>query len=329
MSNLPSPVINSATLPSAAVAKDKVGRRLHLLAALSIVLLGVNSASAATIVFNVPNGNYATAANWSTGTVPDSADSAIINVGRTANLSSVVPSIVNLTVANSNTAPAGGTLNISDGASLTTTGQFRVSAGGNGNGSVFQTGGAINASSTAASSFDIGNGTAGGTALYKISGGTLNVNSTSAGTAIIGSTAGSGTFWVEGNSAAINFKNNLTVGATGKIQFTLGSTGVSQIAVGNVFSLNSTSSMLIIDAAAYTAGVGSLTLISSASRTGTFDLSKISITGLSSDYSGAIAYSNGNVLLNVTAVPEPSAVALFAVGLGLIAWRSRRRRALA
>jgi Secretion system C-terminal sorting domain len=76
--------------------------------------MGKSNKTAATITFNVANGSWNVAGNWSPVQVPTSADNIIIPAGKTCFLNSPTAGTANFLNINS-----GGTLNVEAGASLT------------------------------------------------------------------------------------------------------------------------------------------------------------------------------------------------------------------
>src|SRR6476619_1555934 len=96
---------------------------------LALGAIAVRPARAANDCFLAVNGDYATGGNWSGG-VPGTADTAIINGARTANLSSAVSNITNLRLGDG----SDGTLNFNTGASLASSADsfLGISASGTG-----------------------------------------------------------------------------------------------------------------------------------------------------------------------------------------------------
>jgi len=80
--------------------------------------------------------------------------------------------------------------------------------------------------------------------------------------------------------------------------------------------------ILNIDASSYTGGAADIDLITFTTHSGG-DFSTVNVTGLDPTLAGSVSYDADSVTLNIVAVPEPSSLALLALGsLGLI----RRRR---
>lgn len=146
-----------------------------------------------------------------------------------------------------------------------------------------------------------------------------------------------------GGSGTIN--RNVTIAADGTL---LGGTGAAASGLltisGNVSLTNDSVISLVLGAAGAHSSIdfdGSVTFdsdqafsfISLGATVGFYDNI---LTGLSGDpvtsgwtitnagWVGTFTYENGNVDLNLSAVPEPSSIALLGLGLGAILWRIRR-----
>lgn len=150
------------------------------------------------------------------------------------------------------------------------------------------------------------------TDFLSVSGGALNVS---------GDIDQDGSYTLEGSSASISGGNYTMVGAS-TLNFILGATGTSGIAVTNAFTLDSTNSLLHIDASSYINGVGVFDLVTFDTIGGAFDVANISITGLTSGLSATVNYDGDSMSLNV--VPEPSVFA-FLVGLSGLGFVCARR----
>ncbi|MEJ6729843.1 MAG: PEP-CTERM sorting domain-containing protein [Akkermansiaceae bacterium] len=113
--------------------------------------------------------------------------------------------------------------------------------------------------------------------------------------------------------------------ASSEITFVLGTSGLTVPISTTTLNLRQqfADQKIIIDASAYTGGAADIDLITFTNHCGG-DFNSVSVTGLNPALlSGAVSSDADSVILNLTVVPEPSSLALLALGsLGLI----RRRR---
>ncbi len=166
--------------------------------------------------------------------------------------------------------------------------------------------------------------------------GTLNllgVNNQASGGLIAGNGTINGDFLFDGNAIVepgfspgqLNFGDDLTWGAGGGILFDLGTDGLSSdfISVtGDLFKDGQGSFAFTFVDNGWVSGQ-TYDLIGFSSTE--FELTDFSFTNMGS-FGGSFAFSGGNLLqFTVNAVPEPSAVGVLLVALGLC-WTGRRRR---
>ena len=132
--------------------------------------------------------------------------------------------------------------------------------------------------------------------------------------------AGDGTV---GTTLTINSAVSLADNST--ISLTLGAGGTHSTLArsGGSWSFDTDQKFLFIDAGAQT-GVYSNILTGMSLSQSIVDAWTIANNG----WVGNFLYDSGNVSLNLSAVPEPGSVALVGLGLGLIAWKARRRAKL-
>jgi len=109
---------------------------------------------------------------------------------------------------------------------------------------------------------------------------------------------------------------------TATLKYTLGANAASVLDIEAGFTIGA-NSVLEIDAASYTGGVGTITLASFGSKTGTFDVGNVSIGGLAGGLSGSITYTATTMDLSI--IPEPGSYALLAGLTGLAFVMVRRR----
>ena len=233
-----------------------------------------------------------------------------------------------------------GTLTVSATGAVNVTNTLSLATQATGNGTVNQTGGTV----AIVNNLDIQGA---GTGLYTLDGGTLSVDGTFDGT--------NGTFTFTGgvltrsNAGTINYLGNLTIGqndATLKLDNNklFAVSGNFNIATGVTFGLTG----VALPAVSGSVQTGSIPLGTDATITGTFDPLTTYITGLGNpagatfitETNGELSNFNpltqsvywvqenaGNVTLNYSIVPEPSAFISLVGGLGMLVAFQRRRRA--
>ncbi|MEM7454364.1 MAG: PEP-CTERM sorting domain-containing protein [Planctomycetota bacterium] len=255
-----------------------------------------------------------------------------------------------------------GTFNISDNSVLSLNGDlasqagaFVVGANDGNNGVVNQTGGSVtyNAWMTVGES-------SGATGIYNISAGSLNQNSdwltigegggangslNVSGTADINLNAngfrvgrfgdGTGSINIDGSTATIDttglhlgVDEAFNVSGTANLNYVADALGVSAINATDVFLNDGTvsgGSSLGVDLSSYTAGASEIVLVNvDGSVTGTFvglaEGAVVAGTGYRITYAGG----DGNDI-SLLAVPEPGSMIVLTVGLGVAAFRRRRR----
>lgn len=321
----PSPLMNS-TFPAAAVLAG------------AAFLLAAPWVPAANIV-SAADGNWSNTASWTPASVPGSGgvtDNVFIrNMNTIAITSNVTPTppgaVSDVIIGDSSTST--GTLNIQAGGALTTTGVFRVMRAANGlNGAVgvldISGGGSLTRTGTGA--FSIGQGT--GTQTGNGSG-TLNISGPSTlsigGSTTIGSSTaalGSGFLNISDSTATIN-GTNITLNPFGAISFTFDNVGISSINLSGTMTFSGSGSTLSINGSSYAGGGGSIILINANTLTNT--ATNVSITGFNAAYgTPSLTYDtgNGNLILNLAAVPEPQSYLLLGIGGMALAWWFRTRR---
>jgi hypothetical protein len=123
--------------------------------------------------FFVPSGgvgDWSVSSNWTQSHLPQTGETAILNLGRTASISIVNPSSFDyLRIADAGTAGVDGTLNVLSGASLNVSQQVILTGGGNAShGIVNQSGGSLTVGDALFIAFEPFH-----TAEYNLSGGTV------------------------------------------------------------------------------------------------------------------------------------------------------------
>jgi len=294
----------------------------------------------AATVTSVATGNWASNSTWSTGYAPGknpvggTSDNVYIRGNYTVTINSNVtpasPGAVAAVRIGEDAANGAGILQITSGGSLVTTDNMEVMRRGaslsGASGTLTLAGGTLSIGGTMAIGYGFSTQSGNGTGVVNVSGaGSL----TMAGATTLGSSTaalGSGTLNVTGHSASITGNSSFTVNSFGSINLSFDSAGISTLNFGAV-SL-ATGSTLTIDGSLYSGAGGSVVLINGSSLSGTF--TNINISGFGGSYgTPSLTYdtANGNVVLNLAAVPEPSVVALTLAGavLGISRLRSRRR----
>jgi len=274
------------------------------------------TAEAASIVYDNPTGNWTTADNWNPKQLPVAADSVFIRMDRNVTVNSNVGSITTVYLGQNT---YGGTLTLESGGSLAVSANFEVMRQGNYNnigGTLAMNGGSLTVASTLFVGVGGANtaGTSSGTA--NISGGTLNAAIT------VGSTLGTsiGYFNVIGTTAAIS-GSTFAVNSSGRIAFAFGATGVSAL---NYTTANFASgSLFSVDGSLYTGPGGDIKLVDSNSLAWNVQPGGLSITGFNG-YTTELLTANNDVILRLTAVPEPTPPMLALAALPFLGCRRRR-----
>ncbi|RYD35870.1 MAG: hypothetical protein EOP87_06550 [Verrucomicrobiaceae bacterium] len=298
--------------------------RIHRHLALLLPLVASPCAHAANLVYNATSGNW-NSSNWTGGGVPPgTSDSGLIRGGRTVTLDQNQGTIIHVLLGEDT---GFGTLLFNAGGSLTLTGAMDVmrratSSQPNAVGTLTMTGGTL----TAAGGLYVGVGGAGNTGT---SSGTVNISGgTYTGAASIGSIAAStavGSFNVTGNSAQIGdggVSRPFSVNQYGTLGFTLGAAGATTLDYAASLVSFASGSSVVIDGSSYTGAGGDLVLINGGTLTGTAAQTFTGFTGFTPELifnSG----DNGDLVLRLTAIPEPSAAMLAAGGV-IIGLRRRR-----
>ena len=306
--------------------------------------------------------NWNVGTNWSSGSLPTSADTAIINQNRTT----FVDSAVNFggTLTNQNSAAGstsvvdvrtGGTLAVSlatNGTASGGDGVINVTGGTMTAGSEIINHGTINLSSGTLSLFNNASGSNGDKALAA-AGGILNVTG---GALIAGAnksggnlsfrssvvisggsftTTGSQTFFTDGASLTIN-GDAATIGFDSLVQnraaraadfnFNFGATGVS--AVGSSGFMSIWNATINVDGSGYTGGAAVFDLFTSSSflDLDSNDFATMSTVAGFAGLDGVVSVSGNNLILTLTTIPEPGTYALLAGLTGLVWVMVRRRR---
>ncbi len=307
--------------------------RIHCCLALLLPLMACPCAHAANIVYNASSGNW-NANNWTgAGTPPGTGDSGLIRNGRTVTLDQNQGTIINVFLGEDS---GYGTLLFNSGGSLNLTGYIDVMRRASGSmpnavGTLTMTGGTLTSAGGmfvgvgGTGNTNVSPGSSSGTATF--SGGSytgaVSIGSISASTAV-------GVFNVVGTSASIGdggVARSFAVNQYGTLGFTLGASGISTLNYAASTVSFATGSTIVIDGSAYTGTGGDLVLINGATLTGT---AARTFTGFSA-FTPELVYNeggNGDLILRLTAIPEPSMVAL-AAGWILLGARRRRARSVA
>jgi len=282
---------------------------------------GVHAASA---VYNVSAGNWATAGNWSIGTVPGAADSAFIRQNRVVTVDSNAGTVINVYLGENS---SGGTVILNTGASLTATGNFQVMRAGTFSdigGTFLMNGGSL--AVTGSGLFQVGAGTA---ATTGTSSGTATFNGgTFSGNVVVGATAAGtaqGFFNVTGSLASLS-GSTFTVNQYGRVAFTFDAAGVSMLNYAAGSAVFNSGSTFTIDGSAFAGAAGDYKLVDSSNLTWNVQSGAINITGFSG-FTTQLLTADNDVVLRLTAVPEPAlAELLMGSATMLLAARRNRRR---
>ena len=277
-------------------------KKTNLLLASSVLAILSASVHGQTTVFLEVDGDWNVADNWTNGIPgmdPSGNYTAIINNSRTANITSnTLPFETFLRVGNQNDPNFFGALNI--GADLSVT-NFQIASGPNSTGFVTQTAGTV----TVGNNLQIASNNAGASAEYTISGGTLAGPSAN----IAVGTVASGLFHVSGDSASIS-ANAMNIGATATLRFTLAEAGVTPISINEGVTITD-GATLIVDGAAFTGSLGSITLLQATGITGGFG------DNVTFENFGALTPELSQVGGSLTVIPEPR---VYGLALGLLAF---------
>ncbi len=275
-------------------------------------------------------GNWGSVATWTGGTgLPGSVtnDLVIIRNQSHVTLNSNVNGPMGISAVTLGALNAVPVLNIEDGAVLDITGGLEVIRSGNIANTttvVNMTGGTITSGSL------LLNGAAGNTnvsATFNFSGGSFTTGATSVGYTATGATAG--IFNVIGSAGTMS-GTSLAVNLAGTMKFTLDATGVSALGYSGAATFAS-GSTLTIDGSGYTGGIGTITLINAGSLVGDLGSINDSITGFNPAFITNLVWDagNGDLLLNISAVPEPQTYAMLGLAMLVIFAAVRRRAASA
>jgi hypothetical protein len=298
--------------------------RIHFCLVLLPFLVAVPCVRAANLVFNAPSGNW-NSTNWTGGGVPPGAsDSGLIRGSRTVTLDQDQGTIINVLLGEDS---GYGTLLFNAGGSLSLTGSMEVMRRATGSlpgavGTLTMTGGTL----TSAGGMYVGVGGAGNTGpssgTATISGGTytgaVSIGSISVSTAV-------GTFNVVGTSAVIGdggVARSFSVNPYGTLAFTLGASGVSSLNYAASAVSFANGSSIVIDGSAYAGPGGDLVLINGGTLTGTAARTFTGFMGFTPE----LIYNEGgggDLVLRLTAIPEPAMISLFG---GWIVFGLRRKR---
>ena len=307
-----------------------------LAAGLTLTAASANAASA-TFTNGDGNGAYTDALNWSTLAVPNT------NSGDTATIAN--GSAVTYTPGGDLTITNGGMLQITNGSFTQVTGNNYIqlgTGGGTNGGTILVNGGTFNQGTASSNPFNV-NGT-GNT--FSVTSGTANITSSFNMPLGLTFSQSGGTVNVTGNETDFNsptntlggglFNTTLITGVNGAAgdRFnisggTLNLTGSTAIYGGGStqyinFTLNSTGQIT------FTSGTFTVASVKGFLNSGAIEYNG-TIENAASGYSDFNFAQNGNnVTLSLNAVPEPSTVALTALGAaGLMGWTLRRRNRLA
>ena len=265
-----------------------------------------------TTVFQEVNGDWNVADNWNNGipgTDPTGNYTAIINSSRTANITSNALPFGNiLRVGNQNDPNFFGALNI--GADLSVSANIQLAGGVGSTGFVTQTAGTV----TFGNNLQMASSnSAGATAEYTISGGTLSGPTAN----IAVGTQGNGTFHIIGDTASV-LTNSMNIAANATLRFTLAEAGVTPISINEGVTI-ADSATLIVDGAAFTGSLGSITLLQASNITGGFVGDNVTFENF-----GALTPELSQVGGTLSIIPEPRVYGL-ALGLLALAWIGMRR----
>ena len=321
-----------------------------VIAFVAILLIGFlpSICAADTIVYTGAPGDWSDGALWrnlsvtpnTTGALPTTADTAIINGNRIADVNSVIGTVAGGIIVSNQFDPAmQGTLNVNSGGSLTYDGVLSIASAAGGAGTLNITGG--NLTSINDGSRLVLGGSAGGT--FNLSGGTFTAQGSAPTDGLtirdITLNLSGGTFDLSGGQVVpqnVTFNvigddttiltdrlNHGGAASTATYNFVFDSDGVSSFT--NAAFMNLINATINVDGSAYTGGAGTFTLFDSANLVE--GSTSQNITGAFAGFDAVFSTAdNGNdvILTLTTAVPEPSSLIL--LGGGMIGFCLRRRR---
>lgn len=318
-----------------------------LIVILSTLLSGITGYSA-TVTVIIDNGLWGDAGTWNgatgTGGLPGTADTAVINQGKTVNVDSVVGTEAGIVrVSNTNTGQSMSTLNVLSGS--LTIGLLQIAQGATDPGRVNISGGTLTSSLQGTQIIAQGSGelniSNGGifnaddsvvdntvktfnVETMTINGGTLTTNDR-----IRFAFGVNGTLKVIGSSSTLNGKDlQQTASAnTQTFEWIFDATGISPISMSG-FANPSGIDVINIDGSLYSGGAGTFDLISAVNIADVFS-GTLNVTGLGEQGVGwNFIQSVDDNLFQIQVVPEPSTFAfmLGLAALGLVAWRRRNAR---
>ena len=318
------------------------------LVTLSSALCIASASWADTITWSGGSGNWNDDASWG-GTQPTSTDIAVLNIGSTITVNLPGETAARLNVSN------GGSVEVEAGGALALTGTGDTASYSLAGGNLLISGGAVTANAAQNNFINSGGSmsitagsfsTAGNTRFGDGGSGTLTVSGTGSysGGQLRLSASGTGNVSLTGSSATISGLSQIRAdGGINNFNLTLGISGINAISTTGNFILNGTST-LSLDLAAYDVATygNQVNLFAwGGTPTAEWDAVLINGTGLglisvaapsSTSFSAGqvegdfVVTANSIFLDNLVVVPEPSALALLGVGLGLIAAARRRIR---
>jgi hypothetical protein len=313
---------------------------LALVACAAITSLPLQTTHAQNNIFLPAAGNWTNTANWSLAALPAVGTTAIMNNARVVSVNNVIGTTAgNINVANQLAGFTGG-MDVNAGGSLSYQGNLFIGAAG-ATGLVQIQGGSLTSVNTGArivmqgqngginSTFAISSGsfTAQGSAAadaldirgvrLDISGGTVDMSGGQMRTLL------NPTISVFGDAATIQvgYLNSAAGTTTATYNFAFGSSGISSIDSAAWMHLGGAT--INVDGSAYTGGAGSFNLFTSVNLAST-PLAQY-ITSPFDGYDTAFSVADNNLVLTLTAVPEPTTFALLGLGSLALVLAKRRR----
>lgn len=292
---------------------------LRITATMALVLVGCHCSrlEALSLVYDQPTGNWNVAANWQNSTerrVPTADDTAFIRAARVVTVNTDVGTAGIVYLGDSG---AQGTLLVNSGAVLSVAGPLQVMRVANSAdvvGTLTMNGGTLSANSMLVGT---GGATGNSSGTVNISGGTLTAPIT------VGSTSTAlGYFNVFGSTALIS-GSSFTATNLGRVNFAFSSSGVSMLNYSGGAASFAANSLFSVDGSLYTGIGGDFTLVDSSTLSWNVNPGNVSITGFNG-YTTQLLTANNDVILRLTAVPEPSAYLMIAT-LPLLGLRRKRR----